>query len=797
MIRILIIDDQKEFRTLISVLLKISDLDVHVSEVKSGEDALASLGRETFDCVIIDYMLADSTGLNVLHQVKSIQPDLPVLMISSYIQSDIERGILAAGVDASLSKDELSLDKLNRTLNQILPKKVSGVLSDSIKENTINFQGLEGMKVLLVDDTPKNLDLLCQTLGDKGLDISIALNGKVALKLISTSPPDLILLDVMMPVMDGYETCHQLKNNDLWKNIPVIFISALTEEANLLKGFSLGAVDYITKPFRSEEVLARVNTHLRAAKLLKEKNLLINQVANKEVQLSILMASMLDGVMVIDRNREIRFANPAAEKIFGYSSSEMSGKSIDCFIPDNGDGEPGNYFNETLNSKNSPAIGKSFTLEGNNKNGEKIPLEISLNRVNFYPEEYNSEIKFEKLFVGVVRDISQRVESEKQIAKALETAEKANSAKTEFLAKMSHELRTPLNSILGFSQLSLLNKDNSENNLNIDNINRIYKSGKYLLDLIDEILDLARIESGKIRISMETVEISSLMDEIIVFSQPIASEHHVHLIYDSLESLGLYCQADRSRLKQILLNLVTNAIKYNIEGGTVTLTIKKEGEKIKLSVLDTGPGILDEHQESIFQPFNRLHADKTGVVDTGIGLTISKELASLMNGTIGVESVVDKGSTFFVELDSADEPNVPSPIQQVDKKLSPRKGEKKYTILYIEDNPNNLKLIEQTLSLRKHTNLISAPQAEMGIDLAKTRDVDLILMDINLPGMDGVEAMKILRRIEKTRALPILALSANAMERDIQSALREGFTDYIVKPINIAEFLEKIDKFLI
>ena len=800
MIRILIIDDQKEFRTLINVLLKISDLDVHVSEVESGEDALASIDQGKFDCVILDYMLADSTGLNVLHQIKSIQPDLPVLMISSYNQSAIERGMITVGLDASLSKDELSLEKLTQTLIKILPTNKSGLqTTTSMDKNTISFQGLEGMKILLVDDTPKNLDVLSQTLGDKGLDISIALNGKVALNLVSKHPPDLILLDIMMPIMDGFETCHELKNNDLWKNIPVIFITALTEEENLIKAFSLGAVDYITKPFRPEEVLARVNTHLRAAKLLKAKDLLINQVTNKEIQLSILMASMLDGLIVVDRNQKIRTTNPVAEKIFGYSPYEMGGKNFDCFIPDNGKGELQNYFNHNLNSKNSPPSGKSFKLEGIKKSGDKIPLELSINEINFYPEEYSSKIKFEKLFVGVVRDISQRIESEKQIAKALEAAEKANSAKSEFLAKMSHELRTPLNSILGFSQLFLLNMDHPEQSSNKDNINRIYKSGKYLLGLIDEILDLARIESGEIRISMEPVEIFSLIDEVIVFSQPIAAEHNVHLINDSLESQGMYCQADRSRLKQVLLNLVSNAIKYNIEEGTTTLSITKGVEKLRINVSDTGPGLSEEHQVAIFQPFNRLNADNSKIAGTGIGLTITKELTSLMNGTVGVESIVGKGSTFFVELDSAEKPteNVSSTFQQVGTQLSPPKDGKIHTILYVEDNPNNLRLIEQALILNKNTRLISAPQAEMGIDLAKAHDVDLILMDINLPGMDGVEAMKIMRRIEKTRNLPILALSANAMERDIQSALREGFNDYIVKPIDIAEFLEKVNKLLI
>jgi CheY-like chemotaxis protein len=299
MFEILIVDDRKEFRTLFKSLLKVSDFNADVSEAEDGKNALVILGQKKFDCVILDYLLDDSIGLDVLRQIKSIQPDLPVLMISAYDKNSIEKEVLQMGADAFLSKDELSLEKLTQALIKILPEKSSD-------PDVSTFAGLEGMKILIVDDTPQNLDVLRKTLENKGLNISIAPNGKIALKLVSIAPPDLILLDVMMPVMDGFETCRELKKNDDWKNIPIIFITALTREEDFTKGFALGAVDYISKPFRTEEVLARVNTHLRTGKLLKAKDLLINQVAKKEIHLSILMDSMLDGLIVIGRNRVIR-----------------------------------------------------------------------------------------------------------------------------------------------------------------------------------------------------------------------------------------------------------------------------------------------------------------------------------------------------------------------------------------------------------------------------------------------------------------------------------------------------------
>ncbi len=788
---ILIIDDRKEFRTLFKSLLQASDLNTHISEAKDEESALLILNQKQFDCVILDYILGDSNCLSLLPQIKTIQPGLSVLIVSSYDKSDIKINVMQEGADAFLSKNELSLDKLIQTLLNLAPKKYSGLEASA-------FKGLEGMKILLVDDTPQNLDVLLQTLDHLNLNISFATSGETAIKLVALDPPDLILLDVMMPGMDGFETCQKIKKNALSKHIPIIFISALNKAEDLLNGFSLGAVDYITKPFQAEEVLARVNTHLRTRKLLKEKDLLINQVVNRDIHLSALMESMQEGLIIIDRHRGLRSFNPAAEKIFGYDSSEMIGKKFECIIPSIGSEEFENYFEGHPDAKRSHPKGKNFILEGTHKKGLTIPLELSISQIDFSPKEGSQEFEFENIFVGLVRDISQRIESEQKIIEAREIAEKANKAKSEFLANMSHELRTPLNSIMGFSQLLILDPELSKNQLHADNATRIYKSGKYLLELINEILDLARIESGKINISMEPVEITSLLEELALFVQPIAKEYSVHLNHDTSDLVDFYCQADRSRLKQVLLNLISNAIKYNFESGTVTFSVIKDGKKIRINISDTGPGLSPEQKISVFQPFNRLEADHTEIIGTGIGLTIAKELVELMGGTLGVESTMGKGSTFYIEFDTLESPAVisVSAIEKSHAMVPLQQLEKKYTILYVEDNPSNLKLVEQILGLNKNINLISAPQAEIGIDLAKSQDFDLILMDINLPGMSGIEAMKILRRIEKTRNLPIVALSANAMEGDIKSCLNAGFTDYIVKPINIPEFLDKTNKLL-
>ncbi|MBI4382507.1 MAG: response regulator [Nitrospinae bacterium] len=396
-------------------------------------------------------------------------------------------------------------------------------------------------------------------------------------------------------------------------------------------------------------------------------------------------------------------------------------------------------------------------------------------------------------------EIAIRSQAEKDAILAKEEAEKANQAKSEFLARMSHELRTPMNAILGFSQLLELNREETLSPSQKKSVSQIIRAGNHLLELINEILDLSRIEAGKMTLSPENVDLVPLLEETVSFLLPFAQQRKVSIVDTVPKSIPIVVFADFTRLKQALLNLLTNAVKYNNLGGTVVIESRTAPDgKIAVTVADTGPGIPQDKLAAIFEPFNRLEADRYGVEGTGIGLTITKSLIELMDGSISAESVVGQGSRFTIELPmgKAADPGVePSDADRAGLS-SPAVSERKNVVLYVEDNPANMDLVKDILLLRPHIQLLCAPQARMGLDLAQAHVPDLILMDIHLPGMDGLAALKQLRESDSTRNIPVIALSANAMERCVRKALDQGFHSYLIKPIHVETFLQTIDAVL-
>ncbi len=377
------------------------------------------------------------------------------------------------------------------------------------------------------------------------------------------------------------------------------------------------------------------------------------------------------------------------------------------------------------------------------------------------------------------------------IAKTL--AEKANLAKSNFLSSMSHELRTPLNAILGFAQL-LEASTPPPTAAQMARLNQILKAGWYLLNLINEILDLALIESGKSSISLEPVSLSKVLLECQAMFEPQAKESSIHLHFHMIDSTW-FVHADQTKLKQVLTNLLSNAIKYNNKNGIVAVECSENTlGRIRISVKDSGDGLSAEKLAQLFQPFNRL-GQETGIREgTGIGLAVSKGLVEMIGGTIGVESIVGVGSEFWIELDRDVTSQPAAAIKLPEEFISQPGGDvARYTLLYVEDNPANLMLVEQIIEDRPHVHMLSARDGTRGVTLAQEQLPDIILMDINLPGISGIEAMVLLRKDPATKHIPIVALSANAMPRDISQGLEAGFFRYLTKPIKINEFAEVLD----
>lgn len=397
--------------------------------------------------------------------------------------------------------------------------------------------------------------------------------------------------------------------------------------------------------------------------------------------------------------------------------------------------------------------------------------------------------------VLLLTDISDIKKSQNELVLARDDAERANRAKSEFLSSMSHELRTPMNAILGFAQLLESSKKDPLTDGQKNNVSHIMSGGGHLLELIDQVLDLAKIEAGKLEITAQEIVVEEVCRECLTLTNKSAKDRGLRVDGDFFPTLTI--RTDYIRFKQVLLNLLSNAVKYNRDGGNVTLSSKNApGNMVRISVSDTGIGIADDRRNVLFEPFNRLGKEMGDIEGTGIGLTIARQLVEAMGGHIGYESKIGKGSTFWVEFPAIERTEVtPGERAEISEKdVQHERPDTPATVLYIEDNPANLQLMEAIIDEMDRVSMISTHTAELGVSMAEDRQPDLILMDINLPGMDGVAAMEVLAEIDRTKDIPVLAVSANAMKHDIERALVAGFKAYLTKPFNVPEVVAAIEK---
>jgi PAS domain S-box-containing protein len=512
-----------------------------------------------------------------------------------------------------------------------------------------------------------------------------------------------------------------------------------------------------------------------------------------------------------DAKGVIQIFNVGAERMLGYAAAEVMNKITPADISDPQEviaragalsqelGTPITPGFEALVFKASRGIEDIYALTYIRKDGSRFPAVVSVTALR---DAQDAIIGY--LLIGTDNTARMKVEAERALLdKALQEknvelesakvlAEKANLAKSDFLSSMSHELRTPLSAILGFAQL-MESGTPPPTPAQKRSIDQILKGGWYLLELINEILDLAVIESGRLSISPEPISLSEVMRECEAMIEPQAKKRGIRVAFSHFET-SVFVKADRVRVKQVLINLLSNAIKYNKEVGTVTVeSVINPAGSIHISIRDTGNGLSPHQVSQLFQPFNRL-GQEVKTEGTGIGLVVCKRLVELMGGAIGVESIVGEGSVFWFELKLTTEP-ISAKVDESRKPVQSKveSGVPKRTLLYVEDNPANLMLVEDLIARRSDIRLISASDGSRGVEAALASLPDVILMDINLPGISGIEALRILSEDLSTAHIPIIALSANAIPRDIQKGLEAGFFRYLTKPIKIDEFMDSLD----
>jgi PAS domain S-box-containing protein len=501
-----------------------------------------------------------------------------------------------------------------------------------------------------------------------------------------------------------------------------------------------------------------------------------------------LFESNVDALMTTDPHGIITDVNKEMEALTGCTRDELIGAAFK------------NYFTDQERAEASIKLVLSerkitnYELTARDRDGKETV--VSYNATTFYDRDRRLQGVF-----AAARDVTELKRFEQtlqeknvELESAKTVAEKANLAKSEFLSSMSHELRSPLNAILGFAQL-MESDSPPPTPSQTESIAQILQAGWHLLKLIDEVLDLAKVESSQVPLSREPVLLAEVMSECEGMIEPQAQQRGIRITFPQFD-IPYFVNADRTRVKQIIINLLSNAIKYNREQGTVQVDCTViDPTRIRISVKDTGEGLTPEALAQLFQPFNRLGQEAGREEGTGIGLVVTKRLVELMGGTIGVESTVGVGSVFWFELIAVDEPYLNTEEVETATLPQPRvtPETRLHTLLYVEDNPANLKLVAQIIARNPGIHLLTAVNGTSGIEIARASQPEVILMDINLPGISGFEALRILREEPATAHIPVIAISANAMPRDIAKGLEAGFFRYLTKPIKVNDFMDTLN----
>ena len=584
---------------------------------------------------------------------------------------------------------------------------------------------------------------------------------------------DALVFKASRGIEDIYELTYIRKDGS---RLPaMVSVTALRDSHDTIIGYLLiGTDNTLRNRFESEQ--KRLDQRLR----------------DQQFYTRSLIESNIDALIATDPSGIISDVNKQMEALTGCSRDELIGAPFKNYFTDAMRAEAGikRVLSETKLT--------DYELTARARDGKETV--VSYNATTFYDRDRTLQGVF-----ASARDITERKildqalqETNLALQGAKQAAEKANLAKSDFLSNMSHELRSPLNAILGFSQLMQTGMP-APTQVQRQSIEQILQAGWYLLELINEILDLALIESGKLSLSREPTSLADVLSDCRGMIEPLAMKCGIGLIFPLFDDSSPFVKADRTRLKQVLINLLSNAIKYNRTGGTVEVICTMSANRLtRISVNDTGNGLTEEKLAQLFQPFNRLGQESGNEEGTGIGLVVSKRLVELMGGEIGVESTVGTGSEFWIELHAALAPRLIAATSEVKTPVPVRAstGMHRHTLLCVEDNPANLMLVEKLLERRPDIRLLVARDGIRGIELVRAERPDVILMDINLPGISGLVALGILAEDPKTASIPVIALSANAMPGDIKKGLAAGFYRYLTKPIKVEEFMETLDSAL-
>jgi PAS domain S-box-containing protein len=563
--------------------------------------------------------------------------------------------------------------------------------------------------------------------------------------------------------------------------LPAIFLP-VTLGWLRLRGEKIGLFPHEvgTAMFATSLVIVFTALVWRTARSLHRSDLGHRSAEAKARALAAIVESSNDAILSQALDGTILSWNSGAERLYGHCAAEIIGRPFRLLLPPDRVAESQEM---VMRIRQGERI-EHFRTTRLRKSGETIDVSLTMSPVC---DEHGAVTGI----ASIVRDVTEQKRFEEALLLAREEADRANDAKSEFLSRMSHELRTPMNAILGFGQLLEMDAVGEEQR---DFARQILRGGRHLLDLINEVLDIARIESGKLTLSIEPVDAAEVLEDALALIRPLADQRSIRFDTQIPPGCSTAVHADRQRLRQVLLNLFANAIKYNRIGGSVTVSCSPALEnKLRIEIRDTGVGITPAQMEKLFVPFERLGAEQTDVEGSGIGLALSKRLVELMGGTIGVDTVVGAGSTFWIELSSSAAEVSSGALEAEPAPASGNEDVRVRTVLYIEDNIPNLKLMERVLVRRRGFKLMTAMQGRLGYNLACQHQPDIVLLDLHLPDISGEEVLRLLRTNPVTSEIPVVMISADATRRQHDRLLTAGARAYLTKPLDVPRLFEILD----
>jgi PAS domain S-box-containing protein len=661
------------------------------------------------------------------------------------------------------------------------------------------------LRILHLEDEPHDSELMAATLRAEGVDCEIVRvdTREAFIQHLRDEPVDVIVSDVSVPGFDGI-TAQQVWQQERPK-VPFIFLSGTFGEEVAIERLKAGATDYVLKNWveKLPGVVRRAlrEHHERTGRQQAQDDLhrlageLERRVEERTAQLAAANQALAESerrffdildhspaaIFLKDLDGRYVFVNRSCQELMRRTRQEVMGRLDTHLLPP--------HLADLYRANDRQVMESGMVMDFE----EAFPWDDGTARVfssSKFPLRDTQGHPY--ALCGISTDITERKHAEEAMKMAREEAERANRAKSDFLSRMSHDLRTPLNAVLGFAQL--LDMDNLTPDQK-ESVVQILQAGRHLLGLMNEILDISRIEAGNLSLSPEPVSVFDAIEHAVKLVRPLATPRRIEIDVLAQNGADRYVQADRQRLNQILLNFVSNAIKYNREGGRVTLWCGDAAVgRVRINVTDTGAGIRPEKLDLLFRPFERLGAEKTGIEGTGLGLALSRGLAEAMDGVVGVESVVDKGSTFWIELAGATASDTETRAHAAPELHAPRHAAAG-TVLYIEDNSSNVRLVERVLGQRRpRITLLTANDGETGIAMALQQDPGLIFLDLHLPDTPGEEVLRRLWADPRTRHIPVAVLSADATSNQSRRLLAAGATAYLTKPLEITRLLALLDE---